>query len=64
MNKKVNIKPNVLIKLQSKACFNEAGKSDFTDTVSIPAFKGKQMFVHRCIMNGFDFDEYLGTRPN
>lgn len=28
------------------------------------AVKGKQMFMHRRIINGFDFERYLGTGPN
>lgn len=28
------------------------------------AVKGKQMFMHCCFINGFDFEKYLGTGPN
>lgn len=44
----------------------QSRQGDFNDAVSNPAwaFKGKQMFMHHCIINGFDFEKYLGTWPN
>lgn len=32
--------------------------------LQLGGFKGKQMFMAHCIINGFDFEEYLGTGPN
>lgn len=41
-------------------------QGDFNEAVLIPAwpFKEKQMFMRRCIINGYDFEQYLGTGPN
>lgn len=67
----MHIEPKVWVSQSVKecqdndACYNEAGRVIFND-VSNPArvFKGKQMFMHHCFINGLDFEKYLGTGPN
>lgn len=49
----------------SQGLLEEHRRGVFND-VSHPAqaVKGKQMFMHHRIINGFDFERYLGTGPN
>lgn len=43
----------------------ENRQDDFNDVSSrARAFKEKQLFMLGCVINGFDFEKYLGTGPN